>query len=76
MADKKAKDFIKPHSLEAVKQYIVYDGSNRMTTHYVAASDTLHGGDCLRTDYSYVGATVRIQASKETLDTWDSAWDF
>jgi hypothetical protein len=61
------------HFKEAVKQYIVYDVSNRMTTVYVARTDAGDGDPCLRTDYTYAGASNRIIKMKESLDTWVSA---
>lgn len=69
-------DFISSHHREAVKQWIVYDGLNRMVTVFIALTDAPHGAKCGRTDYAYVGNSTRIQASKESIDTWNQAWDF
>lgn len=75
IGQKKASDFIKPHALEAVKQYIVYDGFNRMSETYVALSDSEHGTPCLKTEYVYAADSARVIKLKESIAVWDSAWD-
>lgn len=70
-----ASDFMTSQIQEAVKTYTVYDGSNRPQYFYVAMVDTVHGGQCQLTTYTYDGASTRVQKSKESLATWDSAWD-
>lgn len=71
----KPNDLVRTHMNEAIKQFLVYDGSNRMVTTYVAATNAVDGDTCLRTDYTYVGASVRIEKMKESLDVWQSIWD-
>jgi hypothetical protein len=70
------KDLLKSQANEPVKQFLVYDGSGRMITHYVAYNTAADGDPCLRTDYVYSGGTTNITNMKESIDTWDSAWDF
>lgn len=68
-------DFISSHGKEAVKQWFVYDGLNRMVTVYVALTDAGDGDRCLRTDYTYIGSSARIQSMRESIAAWDAAWD-
>lgn len=75
MAFNSATDFITPHQKEAVKQYITYDGLSRMEYNYVAIAGAAHGDLCIVTQYAYDGASGRIIKTKESLSTWDSAWD-
>lgn len=75
MATYHASDFIRPHQKEAVKQYIVYDGLDRMEYHYVATVDADHGDKCLGTQYAYDGTSGRVVKVKEFITTWDSTWD-
>lgn len=70
-----ATDMIGPHGKEAVKQYVVFDVSFRMVATYVALTDAVHGAVCLKTEYAYDGNSSRIIKMKESLATWDSAWD-
>lgn len=71
----KATDFVIPHQKEAVKQYITYDGLNRMEFVYVAIAHAEDGALCLKTQYEYDGTSGRVTKMKESLDNWDSAWD-
>lgn len=72
----KPSDLIKSQLQEGVKSFFVYDGSNRMTTSYTAAWDAENGDACIITEYQYIGTSNRVQAMKEYLGTWNSAWDF
>lgn len=58
-----------------VKTKSFYDGSNRVTSRYEAVANSIHGGPALKTDYTYVGATTFVDASKESMGAWDSSWD-
>jgi hypothetical protein len=60
---------------EPVKQYIVYDVSNRPVIIYEARANALNDEPCFKTEYAYDGATSRILKRKESNATWDSAWD-
>jgi hypothetical protein len=73
--EQKVTRFLKTQFKEAVKQYLVYDGFFRMTDVYAAPVDAVHGDECLRTQYAYDGGSVRIQKTKESIATWDSAWE-
>lgn len=68
--------FVKAHQQEAVKDYLEYDGSDRLTKHHTALVDAVTGDACLVTEYQYVGVKVIVQARKEYLGVWDSTWDF
>jgi hypothetical protein len=67
--------YVKTHSSECIKQYIEYDGSDRMEYVYEARANAQDGEKCLKTQYVYDGATTRITKMKETETTWDSSWD-
>lgn len=67
--------FLQSLNSNAVKSKSFYDGSNRVITRYETVTNAVHGQPCLRTDYTYVGATPNVDASKESMATWDSAWD-
>jgi hypothetical protein len=60
---------------EVIKVKKFYDGSNRVTSQYEAVANAEHGKPCLKTEYTYVGATPNVDAMKESAATWDSAWD-
>lgn len=60
---------------ENIKQYFEYDGSSRMVTVYEARANAQNGEPCLKTTYTYVSTSTRVQAMKEEDATWSSAWD-
>ncbi len=60
---------------ENIKQWFVYDGTSRMVNVYEAAYNAADGDPCLKTTYSYVSTSTRIQAMKEEDATWDDSWD-
>lgn len=66
---------LKTNQNEYIKSYIVYDGSARMVTIYEAKANSITGTPCLRTDYSYVGATARIEKMLESEDVWNASYD-
>ena len=70
-----ASHLLKSHLNEAVKQYIVYDGTGRMIETYTALTNAIHGAVAEKTTYGYSGATTRVIKMKEEVSTWDSAWD-
>lgn len=60
---------------ENIKQYFVYDMSSRMSIVYEARANASDGSPCLKTTYTYVSTSTRVQAMKEEDSTWSSAWD-
>jgi len=52
-----------------------YDGSDRVITQYEAVANATNGQPCIRTDYAYVGVSTLLDAMKESMSTWQSAWD-
>ena len=66
---------LKKHAHELVKQYLVYDGANRVTDVYTARTDAVNGEVCEHTQYTYVGATPLVEKRKENISTWNSSWD-
>lgn len=69
------KDLLKTLKLEGLKEYREYDGSNRPTAIYQTFTDADNGDKCLKTAYTYDGASNRIVKKKETVDVWNSTWD-
>lgn len=67
--------YVKTHSSENIKVYITYDGSDRMEYVYEARANAQHGEKCLKTQYTYVTGTTRVEKMKETETEWDSSWD-
>lgn len=68
-----ATDFVSSFGRQAIKQYIVYDGSDRPSQVYEATSDAADGADCLLTEYEYDGASSRVTKLQESLSAWVSA---
>ena len=62
-----ATSALKTHAHELVKQYISYDGSNRVEYVFTAYFNADHGDPCERTQYVYDGGTSRVIKRKETL---------
>ncbi len=60
---------------EYTKEYCVYDGSNRLSELYQAATDAEDADPCLLTEYSYDGASSRVEKRKESVSAWQVAWD-
>ena len=60
---------------EIMKVKRFYDGSSRVTSQYEAFANAIDGQPCIRTDYTYVGATTNVDAMKESMSTWQAAWD-
>jgi|GEM_PF-7102419 len=69
------EDILLSVSKVAMKTYRTYDGSNRLEYQYECPVTTINGGKCIKTQYSYVGATTQVEKSKETVDAWSSAYD-
>jgi hypothetical protein len=74
-SDEKANLLFQGMVANVMKVKNLYDGSNRLITRYEAFAHAVNGDPCLRTDYTYVGATTNLDAMKESSDVWQSAWD-
>jgi hypothetical protein len=68
-------DFIKSQIRDAVKEYTVYDGSNRISATYTAGTGTPDGGPCLKTTYTYWLTSNRIKLRVESVSAWQLAWE-
>ena len=72
----KARDLLKSHANEPVKQHIALDSQGRpkfVFTTYVGALD---GDPCTVDEYVYKDATsTQIIARQERIYPWKSAWD-
>lgn len=66
---------LKTNLHELVKQYVIYDGSGRMTDVYEARADAVQATPCLRTQYTYDGVSSRVEKRKESAAAWDITWD-
>jgi len=75
ISDQKADILLNDLKVNVLKIKRVYDGSSRVITQYEAVANADDGMACLRTDYTYVGATTNLDAMKESIGTWSSAWD-
>lgn len=60
---------------EIVKVFKVYDGSDRLSEQYEALANTADNGPCLKTDYTYVGATTRVEKMRESVGIWLAAYN-
>jgi hypothetical protein len=60
---------------ELMKQYIVYDASDRPEYIYKAPVDAGTGDACILTRLAYAGITQRVVYKKEIAATWDTAWE-
>jgi len=70
-----ASDMISTHLLEAVKTYSAFDAFDRLEYFYTAHVDAANGDTCLVTQYAYDGVSTRVQKTKESKSTWNSAWE-
>lgn len=75
MAPENEYSHLRTNQREYIKSYITYDGSDRMSVVYEAKANAVHGTPCMKTTYTYVGSTARIQKMKEEAATWDSTYD-
>lgn len=73
--DSKTDELLQALTKEVVKVYRVYDGSDRLITEYETYSNTTDGGVALKTEYTYIGVTSRVEKMKESLSTWLTAYD-
>lgn len=60
---------------EGVKIKCLYDGSNRLEFRYEAVANAVDGAPCLKTQFTYVGATTDVDQMQESIDVWDETWD-
>lgn len=74
-SDSNADAVLKALGGEVVKTKSFIDGNDRVTSRYEALANTVHDGPCLKTEYTYHGTTSVVDQSKESIATWDSAWD-
>jgi hypothetical protein len=68
-------EHLKTGAGEYIKSYITYDFSDRMSVVYEARANALNGEPCLKTTYTYVIGTTRVEKMKEEETTWSSAYD-
>lgn len=66
---------LKTNQNEMIKSYITYDGSDRMSVVYEARANAEDGDPCMKTTYTYVTGTTRIEKMLEEVAEWDSSYD-
>ena len=66
---------IKSNINEYVKSKVFYDGQNRPEFIYEAQNIAVTGTPCLKTTYSYVGASALVDYMKEEEASWDTSWE-
>ena len=69
------RDYLRTIRYEALKLFRVYDNLNRVIAQYEAPLTAKTGDLCMKTQYSYVSTSSRVEKMKESLDSWDSSWD-
>jgi hypothetical protein len=74
-SDTASDELLQTLGKEVLKVFRVYDGSDRCIESYEALANTVNGGPCLKTEYTYIGATTNVEKLKESTATWSSAWD-
>lgn len=61
---------------ELIKQYVEFDGQNRVSKVYTTKTNAANGEPCTVTEYIYTSPTSTVmKARKEGHSTWSSAWD-
>lgn len=66
---------LKTGTNEYIKQYLVYDGSDRLEYVYEARANALDGEPCLVTRYTYWTTSTRVKQMEEYEGSWSSAYD-
>ena len=66
---------LKTDQNEYIKSYLAYAGSSRLQYVYEAKANAAHGDPCLKTTYTYVATSTRVEKMKEEDATWDSSYD-
>lgn len=69
------RDYLRTIRYEALKLFRVYDNLNRVIAQYEAPRTAKTGDLCMKTEYSYVLNSSRVEKMKESLAEWDSSWD-
>jgi hypothetical protein len=60
---------------EIVKVFKVYDGSDRLIEQYEALANAAANAPCLKTEYTYIGATTKVEKMKESIGVWLAAYE-
>lgn len=74
-SDTSADEYLITLSKEVVKIFRVYDGNDRLITTYEAVANAVDGAPCLKTDYSYIGVTTKLEKMKESMSVWSAAYE-
>lgn len=69
-------DNLKTQAHELVKQFVIYDGNNRITSVYTAPAAAVDGTPCTLVTYAYLTPTSSlVEKMREANSTWSSAYD-
>jgi len=74
-SDTQADELLRTLSKEVVKVFKIYDGSDRLITQYEAVANADDNAVCLKTEYTYIGATTKVEKMKESLSVWLAAYN-
>jgi len=74
-SDTAADQLLEALGKEVMKVKRIYDGSNRVITQYEAFANAIDQAVCLKTDYTYVGATTDLDKMRESVGVWLTAYD-
>lgn len=74
--DTQSIDVIRSTLAIGVQTYSIYDGDGRLTSVYEAPTGAIAGTPCLLTQFKYAPSSTRVIGTKETVEEWDTAWDF
>lgn len=66
---------LKTNQHEMIKSYITYDGSDRMSVVYEARADAVANTPCMKTTYTYVSTSSRVEKMKEETAVWSLSYD-
>jgi hypothetical protein len=69
-------NLLSSHSKELSKQYVIFDGQNRVSKVYSAVRKAQDGDACIVTEYIYRDpTTTQMLARKEAPGVWSAAYD-
>jgi len=74
-SDTQADELLRTLAKEVVKVFKIYDGSDRLITQYEAVANAADNAVCLKTEYTYIGATTKVEKMKESLSVWLAAYN-
>ena len=74
-SDTTADELLQALGREVLKIKRFYDGFDRVSEQYEAFANAENNAKCLKTEYTYVGATTNLDKMKESIGIWLSSYD-